>query len=90
MNIHHLRYTHRLNGKKGFSVGSHAGSLVQAVIVTSIKSMKIAKGCVAENVIAGGGCVETAAGIESVMIMMFAVKSMATSPGAALQHLMYY
>lgn len=60
------------------------------MIVTSIKIMKTAKGYVAENVIAGGGCVVTAAGIEGVMIMMFAVKGMATSPGAALQHLVYY
>ena len=90
MNTHYLQYTHHLNDKKGFLGGSHVGPLVQAMIVTSIKRIRTAKGCVAENVIAGGGCVVTAAGIESVMIMMFAVKSMATSPGAVLQHLMYY
>ena len=90
MNTHHLQYTHRLNDKKGCLVGSDVGFLILflvcfLVLVTSIQRMKIAKGCVAKNVIAGGGSVVTAAGIEGVMIMMFAVKSMATSPGAALK-----
>ena len=90
MNTHHIPSTHRIHDKKGFSVGSYAGSLVQAKIVTSIKSMNTAKGCVAKSVIAGGGCVVIVAGIDHVLTMTIAVNGMAIGIGDASLHLMCF
>ena len=86
MKTHHLRHTHHLNDKKGFSVGS----LVQTVIATSIEIIKTAKDCAVEAALAGGGCAVTVAGIEHVMTTMIAVNGMATGIGDVFLRLMHF